>query len=57
MEPTSRVGQGRKPRPSREHAFAQPVGIRVAEVAEMVDFILADAKQELCLARRRGASE
>jgi len=26
----------------------------VAEVAEMVDFILADAKQELCLARRRG---
>ena len=29
----------------------------VAEVAEIVDFILADAKQELCLARRRGASE
>jgi len=29
----------------------------VAEVAEMVDFILADAKQELCLARRRGATE
>ena len=26
----------------------------IAEVAEMVDFILADAKQELCLARRRG---
>ena len=26
----------------------------VAEVAEIVDFILADAKQELCLARRRG---
>lgn len=26
----------------------------VAEVGEMVDFILADAKQELCLARRRG---
>jgi UDP-N-acetylglucosamine acyltransferase len=26
----------------------------VAEVAEMTDFILADAKQELCLARRRG---
>ena len=26
----------------------------VAEVAEMVDFILADAKQDLCLARRRG---
>jgi len=29
----------------------------VAEVAEMTDFILADAKQELCLARRRGAAE
>jgi UDP-N-acetylglucosamine acyltransferase len=28
-----------------------------APVAEMVDFILADAKQELCLARRRGAEE
>lgn len=26
----------------------------VAEVAEIVDFILADSKQELCLARRRG---
>lgn len=26
----------------------------VAEVGEMVDFILADAHQELCLARRRG---
>ena len=26
----------------------------VKEVAEIVDFILADAKQELCLARRRG---
>ena len=26
----------------------------VAEVGEMTDFILADAKQELCLARRRG---
>lgn len=26
----------------------------IAEVAEMVDFILADARQELCLARRRG---
>ncbi len=26
----------------------------VAEVAEMTDFVLADAKQELCLARRRG---
>jgi UDP-N-acetylglucosamine acyltransferase len=26
----------------------------VAEVGEMADFILADAKQELCLARRRG---
>jgi UDP-N-acetylglucosamine acyltransferase len=26
----------------------------VAEVAEIADFILADAKQELCLARRRG---
>jgi UDP-N-acetylglucosamine acyltransferase len=26
----------------------------VAEVGEMVNFILADAKQELCLARRRG---
>jgi UDP-N-acetylglucosamine acyltransferase len=29
---------------------------QVAEVGEMVDFILADAKQELCLARRRGVS-
>jgi len=29
----------------------------VTEVGEMVDFILADAKQELCLARRRGATE
>jgi UDP-N-acetylglucosamine acyltransferase len=29
----------------------------VAEVGEIVDFILADAKQELCLARRRGATE
>jgi UDP-N-acetylglucosamine acyltransferase len=28
----------------------------VAEVSEIVDFILADAKQELCLARRRGES-
>jgi UDP-N-acetylglucosamine acyltransferase len=27
----------------------------VPEVREVVDFILADAKQELCLARRRGA--
>jgi len=27
---------------------------KIAEVGEMVDFILADAKQELCLARRRG---
>lgn len=26
----------------------------IAEVGEVVDFILADAKQELCLARRRG---
>jgi acyl-[acyl carrier protein]--UDP-N-acetylglucosamine O-acyltransferase len=26
----------------------------VAEVGEIVDFILADAKQPLCLARRRG---
>src|SRR5882724_9540754 len=26
----------------------------IAEVAEIADFILADAKQELCLARRRG---
>jgi hypothetical protein len=26
----------------------------IAEVGEIVDFILADAKQELCLARRRG---
>jgi len=26
----------------------------VAEVGEMVEFVLADAKQELCLARRRG---
>jgi UDP-N-acetylglucosamine acyltransferase len=29
----------------------------VAEVGEIVDFILADAKQELCLARRRGVQE
>jgi UDP-N-acetylglucosamine acyltransferase len=29
----------------------------IAEVGEMVDFILADSKQELCLARRRGAAE
>ncbi len=29
----------------------------VTEVGEIVDFILADAKQELCLARRRGATE
>jgi UDP-N-acetylglucosamine acyltransferase len=28
----------------------------VAEVGEMTDFILADSKQDLCLARRRGAS-
>jgi hypothetical protein len=27
----------------------------VKEVTEIVDFILADAKQPLCLARRRGA--
>ena len=26
----------------------------VTEVGEIVDFILADAKQPLCLARRRG---
>lgn len=26
----------------------------IAEVAEITDFVLADAKQELCLARRRG---
>jgi UDP-N-acetylglucosamine acyltransferase len=29
----------------------------VTEVGEIVDFILADAKQELCLARRRGGDE
>ncbi len=29
----------------------------VAEVGEIVDFILADAKQQLCLARRRGVQE
>src|SRR5262249_33458633 len=29
----------------------------VAEVDEMVSFILADAKQELCLARRRGGED
>ena len=29
----------------------------VAQVRETVDFILADARQELCLARRRGDSE
>jgi UDP-N-acetylglucosamine acyltransferase len=29
----------------------------VKEVGEIVDFILADAKQPLCLARRRGESE
>jgi UDP-N-acetylglucosamine acyltransferase len=28
--------------------------VGIAEVAEIADFILADAKQELCLARRRG---
>jgi UDP-N-acetylglucosamine acyltransferase len=28
----------------------------IAEVAEIADFILADAKQELCLARRRGGA-
>jgi UDP-N-acetylglucosamine acyltransferase len=36
---------------------ARAAGARFAgvpEVGEMVDFILADAKQELCLARRRG---
>jgi UDP-N-acetylglucosamine acyltransferase len=33
-------------------AQARFAGVR--EVNEMVDFILADAKQELCLARRRG---
>jgi UDP-N-acetylglucosamine acyltransferase len=36
-------------------AREQFAGVR--EVAEITDFILADAKQELCLARRRGASE
>jgi UDP-N-acetylglucosamine acyltransferase len=29
----------------------------VAEIGEIVDFILADAKQPLCLARRRGDAE
>ena len=29
----------------------------IAEVAEMTDFVLADSKQDLCLARRRGAAE
>jgi UDP-N-acetylglucosamine acyltransferase len=29
----------------------------VAEVAEMVDFILAESRQELCLARRRGEAQ
>ena len=29
----------------------------VAEVGEIVDFILADAKQPLCTARRRGGDE
>jgi UDP-N-acetylglucosamine acyltransferase len=29
----------------------------IAEVGEMVDFVLADAKQELCLARRRGGDD
>jgi UDP-N-acetylglucosamine acyltransferase len=29
----------------------------VKEVGEIVDFILADAKQPLCLARRRGEQE
>jgi UDP-N-acetylglucosamine acyltransferase len=28
----------------------------IVEVAEIVDFILAESKQELCLARRRGES-
>jgi hypothetical protein len=27
----------------------------VKEVGEIVDFILADSKQDICLARRRGA--
>jgi len=35
--------------------FAREHYPQVAEVGEIVDFILADAKQELCLARRRGA--
>ena len=38
---------------ARSRAGAFP---HVPEVGEMVDFILADAKQELCLARRRGRS-
>ena len=29
----------------------------VKEVGEIVDFIMADAKQPLCLGRRRGESE
>ena len=37
-------------REAREHWPA------VSQVGEVVDFILADAKQELCLARRSGAS-
>ncbi|MCU1386565.1 MAG: Acyl-[acyl-carrier-protein]--UDP-N-acetylglucosamine O-acyltransferase, partial [Acidobacteria bacterium] len=36
-------------------AKAQFVG--VTEVAEITDFIVADSKPELCLARRRGVSE
>jgi UDP-N-acetylglucosamine acyltransferase len=30
---------------------------QIAEVREIVDFILADARQPLCLARRRGEAE
>lgn len=45
-------GQGGSVQDRARDAKARFVG--VAEVAEITDFILADAKQELCLARRRG---
>ena len=49
-------------RQRRRHRRAAPARRKtrwpdVAEVGEIVDFILADAKQQLCLARRRGASD
>jgi UDP-N-acetylglucosamine acyltransferase len=45
-------GEGGKLADRARTAKAKYAGM--AEVGEMVDFILADSKQELCLARRRG---